>query len=487
MAAGIDLRSYLKQGEPEFLGKNRVDWELSSGFTSITNTVLFVAFIVGLAWTPLLYGSNDLLAWGINAVLFSGLAILHEFSVLVRGGHRDVAIKELAIPGALFVFVVLWIIIQNATWTPTNWHHPIWAMTSKVLQRPVQGSISVNRDLSALALLRLMTAASVFWLALQMCLDGSRAHQFVVAIVVIISAYAIYGLGMAALSLSDLSIHKFTTSTFIDRNHFAAYSGLGFVASCGLILRHYQVEALKGDGSIRFRIASFIAATGRPVVIFFIISLLALIGVLFGGSWDTIIATILGICVLGALSVQHEKKVFIKRWATILFVGGVAFIAILACGDDFGTNVADRSLADETRFAIYSITLRSILDAPLFGYGYGTFADVFPMVRDQSVNVVGALDQSHNTYLEVLQGLGLVFGSMLIASIVMLVWKCLKGAIVRRGQSVVPAIAASVAIVAGVHAFVDFSLQIQAVALMLMALLGAGVAQSIGTLRRQGE
>ena len=42
----------------------------------------------------------------------------------------------------------------------------------------------------------------------------------------------------------------------------------------------------------------------------------------------------------------------------------------------------------------------------------------------------------------------------------------------------VPRVATSVAILVGVQALVDFSLQIQAVTLTFMALLGAGVAQS---------
>ena len=50
----------------------------------------------------------------------------------------------------------------------------------------------------------------------------------------------------------------------------------------------------------------------------------------------------------------------------------------------------------------------------LLGYGYGTFIDVFPMFRDQSIGIEGVFEFAHNTYLEVLQGLGLVFGSMLI-------------------------------------------------------------------------
>ena len=48
------------------------------------------------------------------------------------------------------------------------------------------------------------------------------------------------------------------------------------------------------------------------------------------------------------------------------------------------------------------------------------------------MSTLGKLDFAHNTYLEVLQGLGLVFGSMLVASVGVLVLRCVKGA--RRGK-----------------------------------------------------
>jgi hypothetical protein len=80
----------------------------------------------------------------------------------------------------------------------------------------------------------------------------------------------------------------------------------------------------------------------------------------------------------------------------------------------------------------------------------------------------------------VFQGLGLLFGAMLVASAALLVLRCFKGAITRRQNETMPCVAASVAVLVGVHSLVDFSLQMQAVAITFMALLGAGVAQSEG-------
>jgi O-antigen ligase len=85
---------------------------------------------------------------------------------------------------------------------------------------------------------------------------------------------------------------------------------------------------------------------------------------------------------------------------------------------------------------------------------------------------------AHDTYLEVFQGLGLLFGSMLVASVVLLVLRCVKGAVTRQSNETMPCVAASVAFLFGAHSLVDFSLQMQAIAITFMALLGAGVAQS---------
>ena len=165
-----------------------------SADSAVVERTLFWAFIAGLAWCPFWFGSHNLLAWGINAVLFPGLAAIHELSLLITGKRHPVAIWQIKASAALFGAVVLWILIQNATWTPAWFHYPIWQMTADALGQPVDGSISVDRELTSLALLRLITAASVFWIALQLCRDASRAGLLLWSIAAITCAYAAYGL-----------------------------------------------------------------------------------------------------------------------------------------------------------------------------------------------------------------------------------------------------------------------------------------------------
>jgi O-antigen ligase len=238
-------------------------------------------------------------------------------------------------------------------------------------------------------------------------------------------------------------------------------------------------------GSLRFRISTFIDATGRALVLLGS-AFLILVVVTLTQSRGGIIATALGIIVWGTLTFGRAGAASIERRMIMIF-GSVLVAGVFAAfGDTFFSKLAEAGLTDSNRLDVYIITLRSILDAPLLGYGYGTFADIFPMFRDRSIDVFGIWNQAHNTYLEAFQGLGLIFGSMLVASVVLLAWKCCKGAIARQ-QITVPCIAAGVAFLVGVHALVDFSLQIQAVTLTFMAILGAGVAQSMSSQMVAGD
>jgi hypothetical protein len=444
--------------------------------------IIFWAFIIGLAWLPLRYGSNDLLAWGINAVIFPGLAAAYEASIILRGGRHPVGIRHLAVPAVLFAAVGVWVWLQTATWPAVS--HPIWAMASEVLERPLAGSISVNRDLTMLALVRLLTAASVFWVAVQLCRDARRAIVLLQSVAAIVCLYAGWGLIDIALKagrtpwLEAASASGYVSSTFVNRNSFATYAGAGLVAIGGLILRLYRHEGAMIDGPARVRIASFIEITGQKGAALLGGAFLILVALLLTGSRGGIIATGLGLFVLAVVSFKPDRQRSAEQLAMIaigtLLVGAV----FLTFGDPFVENLSARGLGDTNRLLVYLITLRSIADVPVLGFGYGTFADVFPMYRDRSISVLGVWEQAHNTYLEVFQGLGLIFGSMLVVGVLILVWRCVEGVTARQENATVPRVAAAVAVLVGVHALVDFSLQIQAVALTFMAVLGAGVAQS---------
>jgi O-antigen ligase len=201
-------------------------------------------------------------------------------------------------------------------------------------------------------------------------------------------------------------------------------------------------------------------------------------GLLFSGSRGGIIATGLGFLVLLVLNVRRERQSLRHEALLLVFAVVIVGAVFVAFSDIFVGRVGGNGLYETGRARIFLATISSILAAPLLGFGHGTFSAAFPMFHDESVNIWNFWDKAHNTYLETFQGLGLLFGGMLIASVVVLVCDCLKGARARQRNATIPAIAASVSFLVGVHALVDFSLQIQAVTLTYMAILGAGVAQA---------
>jgi O-antigen ligase len=452
--------------------------------TDLVERIILWAFVAGLAWCPFLFGSNVLLAWGINAALFPGLVAMYEFSLLIRGERHPVAVKQIILPALLFGAVVLWVLIQNATWTPKWMHHPIWQMAAEALDEPVASSISVDRELTSLAFLRLITAASAFWIPLQLCRERSRAKLLlwsIAAIVCIYAAYGIFAFGMAGkiLWLDNRYAQGFVTSTFINRNSFAAYAGIGFIAVCGLVLRLYRHEFTAAAGSVRFRIAAFIEVTGKKGVALISGAFVILTALLLTGSRGGIAATAFGLFILVALTLRLRKQSSVEQREAIIFVGAFLVAAtFLGFGDTVIGKITEQGLGDANRMSLYIVTVRSIFANPLPGYGYGTFIDVFPMFRDRSLDTSDKWEMAHNTYLELFQELGLLFGSMLVASVVLLVFRCVKGAMARQMDNTLPCVAAGVAFLLGAHSLVDFSLQIQAVAISFMALLGAGVAQS---------
>lgn len=453
-------------------------------FAISTEGVLLALFVCGLAWVPFWLGSNRPIAWGINAIVFPGLAALYELSLMLRGAPHPVKIRRVGVSAGLFALVVIWILVQNVTWTPTDWQHPIWRLASDALGEPIAGTISVDPDLTALALLRLMTAVSAFWLALQLGHDPRRARILIWSVVGISAVYA--GAGLFAMGFmptgrlfADLGPSKFVTSTFVNQNHYVTFVGIGLIAGVAGILRLYRRDLGQSGRLWRLKIATLITATGGPVALPLALVTVIMTSLLLTGSRGGIIATGFGMLALFVLNAPKGGRGALRNEALLLlFAAAGVVIGFLGFSDVVVGRLAHQGLYDAGRPAVWILTLRSILAAPLLGFGYGTFSAVFPMFRDDSVGVAGLWDKAHNTYLEIFQGLGLLFGAMLIGCVVILVWQCVKGARTRKRDATIPAIAASVSFLVGAHALVDFSLQIQAVALTYMAVLGAGVAQA---------
>jgi O-antigen ligase len=444
---------------------------------------LLIGLTVGLAWAPFWLGGNRVTAWGVNALLFPALALAYELSLFARGRSHAFAARRIVVPIVLFLFVALWAFAQTSPVASIAFAHPIWAMASDALAVGLPATISVDPPATLRALTRLLTDASVLWLAIQLCRDSSRALFLLQAVAAIVAAYAAYGLVLAvaagaAIPFFDAPAGGPVRSTFVNRNSFATYAGLGLIDVVALAMRLYRREIPDAAGAVSYRLSAFIATTGKRGGVLIGAGLLILVALLGTLSRGGVLSTAVGVFAVLALTATRGSQKRGERVEAIIFVAAAIAVAFVFFGDRFVGRIVASGVDDTSRLAVYVIAFRAIMDAPLLGFGYGTFADVFPMYRDQSIPPFDTWELAHNTYLEVWLGLGLLFGTALMAAIGLLALKCLAGAVKRRRDAVAPVVATAATLLIGAHALVDFSLQMEGVALTFMALLGAGVAQS---------
>ena len=120
-----------------------------------------------------------------------------------------------------------------------------------------------------------------------------------------------------------------------------------------------------------------------------------------------------------------------------------------------------------------------VADRPWLGHGYGNFEEAFAQHRDE--RFTDRVDMAHNTYIEHLVELGVPATLLLYVGPLLLFGYCVRGVFVRRRDQLFPLVAVGATVLVALHALVDFSLQIPAVAVTYAALLGIGVAQSTPT------
>lgn len=441
---------------------------------------IFAAALLALAWLPFWFGGDRLWAWGVNALIFGTLTGLLELQRIASGAPHPVPLPRIWPAAVAAMLTLAWCLVQMSTTLPPALHHPLWPMASDALGIAVPGSISIDPNATALAVLRLATAMCTFWLFLQLCQSPARARALVSALALIGLAYALYGIVAFFLFPKSLlwfdKVHYLgsLTSTFVNRNSYASYALIGLICAALKAARAFGGTA----GGVRRTLAEMLAGITGEGGAWLAVSAVIFLATTLTASRGGIGASIIGLAVALLIATLKARGAQPTRALTAALIGLGALSLLAVFGDLLVDRLLSQGLRSDDRLAVYTLTLGSILDRPWLGAGYGTFEQVFPLYRDTSVGLSGTWDRAHNTYLELLQGLGIPAALVFLAGIGALVWRCFAGYLRRRHPPTAPLAAGAVSLALGLHASVDFSLQCQAVTLTWLALLGAGVAQS---------
>ncbi|HYN38666.1 MAG TPA: O-antigen ligase family protein, partial [Rhodospirillales bacterium] len=320
------------------------------------------------------------------------------------------------------------------------------------------------------------------WIALQYCRRAARARQVLLAVTYAGLAYALYGLIVYLSASETLLIFRKPayfgdlSSTFVDRNAYATYAGLGLLCATGLILVLItQGINSGGDASPRQRLLRLIDVAFRRGGLLIAAWLALLVALVLTHSRGGLLSTTAGLLVLLLASASSRT---VGRRIVMGFVGlcvaGLAGVLLLG-GEAMLMRMLQGALVLEERPLIYARTMEAIGDADSFGTGLGTFEEAFRFYRTS--DIIGTYSMAHSTYLENVLELGLPAALALFAVLAAFLIACALGVRRRRRDTVYPCVGLAATVLVGVHSAIDFSLQIPAVAATYMLIMGAACAQ----------
>ncbi len=448
----------------------------------------FSAFIVLLILLPLPFGGNRLWASNLFGVLMGLLliAMLWEqrkgISWAGNPPRKRLVAAAIGLTGAL-----VWAFFQVAPWAPEDWLHPLWSEASALLG-PTDGTVSIDPGAFPESLVRLLGFAACFLLAFHGGRERENARALVRALAFAGTAYALYGLLVQAMGSETILWYKkwayqgFLTSTFVNKNSYAVYAGMGLLSALAVARSHAKHVEIKDRAlAQKSRFAAFFTSLSLRDYAFFSLPIVILAALSLTGSRAGIACSLLGIAVFFiALAVNRRwgarKGAFL---ASALFVLFIVFVAI--GGDALLFRLEDQKIGEDsaTRLAAYTLAKQAISDNPWLGFGLGSFESAFQLYRDDTLLLW--FHHAHNDYLEMAMDLGLPAFLFLFCSLGLLVSCCIQGVWIRRRDAVYPALALAATFLIASHVCVDFSLHIPAIGATYAALLGLGVAQSFSS------
>lgn len=452
--------------------------------------LVFFGLCALVALVPIPLGSARPLAWDMAAL---ATGILLVASVVSSDPAFSTLPRDVVGPLLLFLAVACVVVLQLLPETPVAWHNEIWELAAETLGHPVRGTVAADPHTARVYLLRLLSYAGVFYLTVSLCRDRLRAHAALKFAAIMGTSYAVYSVAVywsgnkTILWMPKWAYNLDLTGTFVNRNHFATFLGLCILAT----LAHFVIDLrrLNPIGYWRTQLSATVEfMSGR--VWLFVAWLLLATALLLTHSRGGLIATFFGVLVFvlaTALAPSVKRRARVALIAVPLALGIFGFVVngkitlermseLMPASQSADAKAADRTVEDSGRLGVDEITLRAVADHPLLGTGLGSFASVFPLYRTREI--ADYYDKAHDDYVQNLLELGIPAASCLFLALAWLTALCVRGAWTRQRDAALPCLGIAATALVGLHATVDFSLQIPAVTMLYMFLLGIAVAQS---------
>jgi len=454
-----------------------------AGFAALSkamNSALFIGLMLLVVLSPLPIGSNRPWSWSLCAVVIS---LLTAAWAIVNSGRKGGAgrMPPPLIPTILLALACIWALVQMATWVPETWKHPLWPMTNEALKLSLPGSISLATEEGLTALMRLLSYALVFVLSFQLSADRKRAQSAFFVLTVAGLMYALFGLYSywggyhPEWLFGSKALPHDVRSTFVNRNHFATWQGLALLCALAWFYQHMATPVVKPyfvPQDRDARVEEFILKAWKPLIAV----LLMVTALVLTHSRGGFTAALAGTVVLMMLL---DKRASARRGlsrVTVIAALVIASISFYLTSEVLLDRIEHTDLTSEERLIVFANVNRGIADNPALGFGYGTFSDSFRLYNN--IEAPYHYDRAHNTWLEDAFELGLPAALALYLAMAGLALICWRGVKRRHRDWIYPATGVAASVLVGVHATLDFSLQLPAVAILYACIMGIAVAQS---------
>lgn len=438
----------------------------------------FLLFAV-VALAPAPFGSTDPPTIALWCIVL-GIALVVASPRALRASHL-IVIAGAAVVVLAYAFVLHEQLSAHPWFAAPN---PLWRAAAEALRTEFEPSVSIARNQPFFALGAPLAAVLALLCALIICADQVRARQLLAVVGWSGVAYAAFGIITFLLDPArllwreKLAYTNVLTSTFVNRNTAAVY--FGSCAVVWIVLLSEQLRRRLPRGEIRWRAMAARLAYEQPLAVFMALSMLlvCLAAMFMTGSRAGVVLSLAALVIAFTAFFRRDLPSRSGVMVTVVCGGALALAVLQVMGAGVSSRFDVEGLASAGRMETYRSTLRLIAEHPWFGTGLGTFAWSFPAYRSGSLSVWGIWDRAHSTPLELAADLGLPLAGLIAVAWLAILAVVVRGVRLRRRGLAYPVVALSVAVLALCHSAVDFSLQIPGYAIVVFALVGAGISQS---------
>ena len=296
---------------------------------------------------------------------------------------------------------------------------------------------------------------------------------FIISVLIAVYGLVIYATGNTSiLWFEKYSYFNALTATFINRNSYATFAGIGFLTGLYHINRDYLAFIHHYQGTLKTRLAGLIDYTSSSRFIYFLLSFLIFIALALTNSRAGIFLTIVFSCVFYFLI--SKKQNLTHRTTALLIAVMILILVAPIILQNFLDSASNLDEAGILRSTTYSIVLDMIADYKLSGVGLGGFEYAFLAYRDNTVSIYGYWDKAHSTLLEIIVEIGVPLALLLFSFYIYLFIAIIKS-YMRFKQNFL-ALCLAISGLCITHSCVDFSLQIPAINIVFHIMLALGYA-----------